>query len=179
LADFALGLAEIRLEPLPGLTQITAPEENGATFEENAVDKALYYSQYSDQPVLTDDSGIVVTALGGQPGIYSARYSGVGASDASNNALVLSNLAGRDDRSARYVCVLAMAQAGRLVHTVEGTVEGWIIDSPRGAGGFGYDPLFLYPPLNHTFAELTPAERFAVSHRGNALRKLARWLERG
>lgn len=177
LSDFALGLAGFHLEPLPGLREIGAPEENGTTLEENAVAKAIYYSQYSDQPVLTDDSGMVVAALGNEPGVYSARYSGVGATDASNNELVLRNLTGHDDRSARYVCVLAMAQSGRLLHCVEGTVDGWIVDEPRGNGGFGYDPLFLYPPLKRTFAELTPAERFAVSHRGNALRNLAQSLE--
>lgn len=178
LADFALGLTGIPLEPLPALARIEPPEENGETFEENAVAKALYYSRYSDEPVLADDSGIAVTSLDGAPGVYSARYSGKGATDTSNNELLLRNLSGHRDRSARYVCALAMAQSGRLLHTVEGAVDGWIIDSPRGTGGFGYDPLFLYTPLDRTFAELTPEERFSVSHRGNALRKLARMLGR-
>jgi XTP/dITP diphosphohydrolase len=179
LADFNLGLAGISLEPLPELSQIEPPEENGETFEDNAAGKALYYSRYSEQPVLADDSGIVVSSLNGAPGVYSARYSGVGATDPSNNALLLSNLAGRKDRSARYVCVLAIAQSGRLLHTAEGAVDGWIVDSPRGTSGFGYDPLFFFPPLNRTFAELTREERFSVSHRGNALRLLARVLESG
>jgi XTP/dITP diphosphohydrolase len=176
MADFALGLAGISLAPLPGLRDIDPPEENGETFEENAADKAIYYSGYTEQPVLADDSGIVVRSLNGAPGVYSARYSGEGATDASNNALLLSNLAGREDRSARYICVLAMAQSGRVLTTVEGTVDGWIATSPHGAGGFGYDPLFFFPPLNRTFAELTPEERFSVSHRGNALRQLAKVL---
>ncbi|HEX4227652.1 MAG TPA: RdgB/HAM1 family non-canonical purine NTP pyrophosphatase [Bryobacteraceae bacterium] len=177
LADFALGLAGISLAPLPGLRQIQPPEENGETFEENAASKALYYSRYSEQSVLADDSGIVVKSLDGAPGVYSARYSGEGATDGSNNALLLTNLAGREDRSAGYVCVLSVAQSGRLLHTVEGSVGGWIVDSPRGTGGFGYDPLFFFAPLNRTFAELTPEERLSVSHRGNALRQLARLLK--
>jgi XTP/dITP diphosphohydrolase len=159
------------------MRQIEPPEENGVTFEENAEGKALYYSRYSEQPVLADDSGIVVASLGGAPGVYSARYSGEGATDTSNNTLLLSNLAGREDRSARYVCVLTMAQSGRVLHTLKGSVNGWIVDWPRGSGGFGYDPLFFFPPLNRTFAELTREERFYVSHRGNALRHLARVLE--
>jgi len=173
LADFALGLTGIPLEPMPHLSRIEPPEENGETFEANATAKAIYYSEHSDHPVLADDSGIIVTALDGAPGIYSARYSGEGATDASNNNLLLRNLAGHEDRSAQYVCALAVAQRGRLLHVVEGHVDGWIVESRRGTGGFGYDPLFLYTPLNRTFAELTPEERFSVSHRGNALRKLA------
>jgi XTP/dITP diphosphohydrolase len=178
LADFALGLAGISLEPLPGLRELEPPEENGATFEENAASKALYYSRHSEGPVLADDSGIVVKSLNGAPGVYSARYSGEGATDVANNALLLRTLAGREDRSARYICLLAIAQSGRVLHTVEGSVDGWIVDSPRGTGGFGYDPLFLYTQLNRTFAELTPEERFSVSHRGNALRQLAGVLGR-
>ena len=100
------------------------------------------------------------------------------ASDASNNALLLSNLAGHEDRSARYVCVLALAQSERLLDTASGAVDGSILSTPRGTGGFGYDPLFFYPPLNRTFAELSNQERFSVSHRGNALRELASILLR-
>ena len=170
LADFALGLSGIRLAPLPDLGQIEPPEETGATFEENAILKALYYSQYSDQTVLADDSGLAVWALDGAPGVYSARYSGQGATDISNNDLLLQRLVAQQERGARYVAVLAMAQSGRLLKTVEGTVDGSIVETPRGHGGFGYDPLFYYPPLHCTFAELTPEERLAVSHRGNALR---------
>ncbi|MGC2660560.1 MAG: RdgB/HAM1 family non-canonical purine NTP pyrophosphatase [Bryobacteraceae bacterium] len=179
LADFALGLSGIRLAPLPNLGQIEPPEETGATFEENAILKALYYSQYSDQPVLADDSGLAVWALDGAPGVYSARYSGEGATDISNNEFLLQRLAAQQERGARYVAVLAMAQSGRLLKTAEGTVDGSIVETPRGHGGFGYDPLFYYPPLHCTFAELTPEERLTVSHRGNALRLLAKALGGG
>jgi XTP/dITP diphosphohydrolase len=173
LADFALGLAGIRIEPLPGLKQIVPPAEDGNTFEENARLKAIYYSRFTDQFVLADDSGIEVEALDGAPGVYSARYAGEGSTDTENNVLLLQNLEPHANRAARYVGVLALAQAGTILVTAQGTVEGQILREPRGSGGFGYDPLFFYPPLHRCFAELTPEERFGVSHRGNALRKLA------
>jgi XTP/dITP diphosphohydrolase len=179
LRDFALasreaGVAGLVIEPLPGLRDIAPPEENGSTFEENARLKAAYYSRFTSELVFADDSGIEVDALGGAPGVYSARYAGPEATDAANNELLLRNLEGVTDRAARFVCVIALARDGRVLETVRGSVEGEILRAPRGEGGFGYDPLFFYPPRRCAFAELSAEEKFAVSHRGNALRALFR-----
>lgn len=165
-------LEDLAIEQLPGLQKISPPEENGATFEENASAKAVYYSGFTRDAVLADDSGLEVEALAGAPGIHSARYAGPEATDEDNNNLLLRDLGNSTHREARYVCVLALAQAGRILTMAHGAVEGTILLAPRGSGGFGYDPLFFYPPLGRSFAELTPSEKFAVSHRGNALRAL-------
>lgn len=170
-------IADLDIRPLPGLESIPSPPENGATFEENARSKAIYYSAFTRELTLADDSGLEVFALHGAPGVYSARYAGPNVKDATNNQLLLARLRDVPDRRARFVCVLSLARAGRVLTTLEGTVEGEIVASPRGDSGFGYDPLFFYPPLQRTFAELTPDEKFAVSHRGNAVRALFRYLE--
>src|SRR5581483_3069348 len=122
--------------------------------------------------VFADDSGLEVEALHGAPGVHSARYAGVGATDAANNALLLRNLQNETNRTARFVCVIALAQEGRMVATCRGTVEGRIRTVPLGSNGFGYDPLFFYPPFARTFAQLSPREKLSVSHRGEALRAL-------
>ena len=166
------GIAGLAIEPLPRLKTIPAPEEDGSTFEENARAKAVYYSGFAEQLVFADDSGIEVDALGGAPGVYSARYAGPNATDAENNTLLLQTLEGIADRAARFVCVIALAQNGQALELVRGSVEGEILHAPRGEGGFGYDPLFFYPPRGCSFAELGAEEKFAVSHRGNALRAL-------
>jgi XTP/dITP diphosphohydrolase len=171
----------ILIEPLPGIEHISPPEESGASFEENAVAKALYYSSFTPASrlrafVLADDSGLEVDALHGAPGVHSARYAGVGATDAENNRLLLHNLMGVAQRDARFVCVLALAREGQTLMTANGTVEGRILTAPEGSGGFGYDPLFFYAPLQRSFGELTPEEKLAVSHRGLALRKLFKML---
>jgi XTP/dITP diphosphohydrolase len=176
LAGRELGLAELTIEPLPGLTKIPAPDENGTSFEENARTKAEYYSGFTEEAVLADDSGLEVTALHGSPGIHSARYAGPNATDAENNGLLLRHLEDQDNRAARFVCVVALARAGRVCTTARGTVEGEILSRPRGDRGFGYDPLFFFPPLGRTFAELTRDEKFAISHRGRALRSLFTYL---
>jgi XTP/dITP diphosphohydrolase len=178
LAGRESDLADLTIEPLPGLAQIPAPEENGATFEENAEIKAAYYSAFSDEYVLADDSGLEVAALDGAPGIYSARYAGPNATDADNNNLLLYSLENQGIRAARFVCAVALARAGRVCTIVRGMVEGEILAQPRGNRGFGYDPLFFYAPLGRTFAELTANEKFAVSHRGRALRSLFTYLSR-
>jgi XTP/dITP diphosphohydrolase len=173
LAEFGLAAGEqVGILPLPGLEQLAAPEENGKTFEENAVLKAVYYSQFAREPVFADDSGLEVDALGGAPGVLSARFAGTRATYPENNALLLERLAGSTQRAARFVTVLALAQRGNLLRTSTGIVEGQILCEPRGENGFGYDPLFLYPPLARSFAELTGAEKLAVSARGKALRAL-------
>jgi XTP/dITP diphosphohydrolase len=158
------------------LKSIPAPKENGSTFEENAVLKALYYSRFTPELVLADDSGLSVDALNGRPGVLSARYAGPEATDEENNNLLLRDLAPNAHREARFICVLALARQLQLLRTEHGVVEGRILLAPRGCNGFGYDPLFWYPPLGRSFGELSPEEKFAVSHRGNAMRALWREL---
>ena len=179
LREFQFELAgQVEVEALPGLPGIAPPDETGVTFEANAVEKALYYSRACDEPVFADDSGLVVDALDGAPGVYSARYAGPDATDDANNRLVLERMRGVADRTARFVCVICLAQAGKVLGTFRGEVEGRLGDEPRGAGGFGYDPLFHYPPFGCTFGEAPLADKMQVSHRSRALRKLREWLQR-
>jgi XTP/dITP diphosphohydrolase len=166
------GFDRIEIAPLDGMKEIVPPEEEGETFEENAIEKALYYSLFCEEPLFADDSGLEVDALGGEPGVYSARYSGENANDRSNNQLLLERIRDKEDRTARFVCVIALAQHGKLLGTFRGSVEGTIIDEARGAGGFGYDPLFYYEPFGCTFGEVDRARKMNVSHRGEALHKL-------
>ena len=143
-------------------------EENGTSFEENATIKASVPASLG-YIGLADDSGLAVDALGGAPGIYSARYSGEGATDQKNNAKLLQNLDGVTDRSAKFVCVFsAVAPDGKVI-TVRGECPGIIAEKESGSGGFGYDPLFIYPPLGKTFGELSSQEKNEVSHRARAL----------
>jgi XTP/dITP diphosphohydrolase len=142
------------------------------------VRKALHYSVYAPGPLFADDSGLEVNALGGAPGVVSARFSGPQATDASNNALLLEKLRGVAGRAARFVCVIAVARQGRLAETFRGEVEGRIVDEPRGAEGFGYDPLFFYEPYACTFGEAGGERKFAVSHRGRALRAMLDYFDR-
>ncbi len=169
----------VSVELLPGIQNLPPCVEDGLTFEENARKKALHYSAYAEGPVFADDSGISVDALRGAPGLYSARFAGRGADDANNNAKLLTELRRFRglQRSAHYVCVIALAQRTHTLTVVEGRADGILLDAPRGAGGFGYDPLFFFPPLGKTFAELSPEEKFAVSHRGEAFRKLLDYLK--
>ena len=171
-------LAGYQIAPLPDLREIKAPEETGATFEANAELKAQYYSRFTSELVLADDSGLEVSALDGAPGVYSARYGGPDATDEQNNDLLLANMAGIADRRACFVCVIAIAKAGKTLYLARGTVEGELLTSRRGSGGFGYDPLFYYPPLAASFGELTREQKLMVSHRGNALRQIASLLKR-
>jgi XTP/dITP diphosphohydrolase len=175
-----------RVEALPGIEGIPPCIEDGTTFEANARKKALHYSSYVDGLVFADDSGICVDALGGAPCVYSARYAGPDATDAQNNRRLLEELRKTEtarqgetlNRVAHYECVIALAERGRLLTTVEGRAEGVIIDEPRGSNGFGYDPYFFFPPLGRTFAEISADQKFSVSHRGQAFRKLLDFLER-
>jgi XTP/dITP diphosphohydrolase len=164
------------VEPLPGLRDIPPPAETGATFEENAILKARYYGAHTSGWLFTDDSGLEVAALGGAPGVHSAHFAGPAATDAENNARLVAELQGKADRRARYVCVIALARAGELVKTFRGEVEGEIVNPPRGAGGFGYDPHFFYPPFGGTFGEIPLERKQEVSHRGRALAAMFRWL---
>jgi XTP/dITP diphosphohydrolase len=152
--------------------------ESGKTFEENAVLKAAAASRQLSGLVVADDSGLEVDALGGAPGIYSARYAGRNASDKLNVDKLLKELAriGPAKRSARFRCVIALAREGKLLGTFEGVVEGVIVDSPCGTGGFGYDPVFRPREFDKTFGQLSPAEKDRVRHRARALEKLRVWL---
>lgn len=149
-------------------------EENGATFAENAMLKARYYFAHTGTPCLADDSGLEVDALGGRPGVYSARYSGEDATDDSNNAKVLREMADvpQEERTARFRC--AMALVGDSIElTTDGTCEGSLLTEARGSGGFGYDPLFYVPAFERTLAELSSEDKNSISHRGSAVRKMA------
>ena len=162
---------------------VEPPEETGPTFIENALIKARAASAASGLPALADDSGVVVDALGGAPGVCSARYAGAGATDADNIAKLLESLEGvaAPERSAAFVCVIACLRHARDPRPIvcEGVWEGRILDVPRGAGGFGYDPVFFVEALGRTAAELSRAEKNAVSHRGQALAQLLERLGRG
>ena len=153
-----------------------APEESGSTFEENAILKAEYYGQFTDGYLFADDSGLEVDALGGAPGVHSARYAGEHAGDDANNSLLLERLKDVTDRTARFVCVIALVQHGKLVQTFRGSVEGKIVDELRGTGGFGYDPMFYHEPFGCTFGEAPIEAKMRVSHRAQALDAMFTWL---
>ena len=174
LREFRMAADSTRvdIELLPGFKQLPAAVEDGATFEENAIRKALHYGPHAPGLLFADDSGLEVEALGGAPGVYSARFSGPGATDAGNNRLLLEKLRGAANRKARFVCAIALVEGGRLVGTYHGAVEGVMLDEPRGNGGFGYDPLFYCPAFGCTFAEATPEQKFSLSHRGQAVRAM-------
>ncbi len=168
--------SRIEMEPLPRLAEIPPCEETGATFEENAVQKAVYYSRFAPGLLFVDDSGLEVRALGGAPGVLSARFAGPGADDAANNRLLLERLRGVEDRAAQFVCVAALAEQGRLIGAFRGVVEGRVAEAPRGSNGFGYDPLFFYEPFGCTFGEVSAERKLSVSHRARALKQLAEFL---
>ena len=187
LADFREAAEEyqIAIDPVPGLRTIPAPQENGPTFEANAIAKAIYYSGFApNELVIADDSGLEVDALDGAPGVRSARFAAdTGLTDSPdandntdvwNNIVLLQKLDGipMEKRTARYRCVLAAARDGELVMTAEGAVEGLILEAPHGTGGFGYDPLFYLPDLDQTMADLDISVKFALSHRGLAFAEL-------
>jgi XTP/dITP diphosphohydrolase len=164
--------AGIQVEPLAGLDSIPPCEETGDTFDANAILKAQYYGGRAPGLLFADDSGLEVDALGGAPGVYSARFAGTDAGDEANNRLLLERMRGVDDRTARFVCVIALADGARLVETFRGAVEGRVLEEPRGANGFGYDPLFYFEPFGCSFGEVAPERKLTVSHRGAALRAL-------
>jgi XTP/dITP diphosphohydrolase len=180
LEDFPINLKDLNdFGPIPEVV------EDGNTFEENAYKKASFTAKVLGLPALADDSGLVVEALAGAPGVYSARYSGLNATDPQNNAKLLQALSGATNRKARFCCVLSLAVPSGPALTYEGFCDGEVLQAPRGDNGFGYDPLFLYPPAGRTFAEMTPEEKSRVSHRGHALEELRHefdkvllWLKR-
>lgn len=158
---------------------IDAPEETGRTFEENARDKARYYAMASGLPAVAEDSGLEIDALDQAPGVLSARFGGTGTSYPEKFALIYQQLRARGatGSTARFVCAAAIAVDGRILVERRGTVEGEIAGAPSGHGGFGYDPIFYYPPYGRTLADVSEAEKTAVSHRGKAFRALREWIE--
>jgi XTP/dITP diphosphohydrolase len=167
-------VALVSLTDLP----IEEPEETGTTFEENARLKARYYAEKSGMPTVAEDSGLVVDALGGEPGVRSARFLRADASYPERFAEIFARLQQRpgEPRTARFVAALAYVNDGRLIYETTGRVEGEIADAPRGTGGFGYDPIFYYPPYGRTLAEVSELEKVAIAHRGVAFRAFAQWL---
>jgi XTP/dITP diphosphohydrolase len=165
---------------LPDYDRLPPAREDDASFALNALGKALHYSQSSDLLVAADDSGLAVDALGGRPGVHSARYAGPNATDEDNNRKLVEELRDIPDeeRTARFVSVLVLARAGRPLALFSDSVAGRILHEPRGAGGFGYDPLFFIPPRGCTSAELSVQEKNQLSHRGKAFRKLLAYLKK-
>lgn len=194
LRDFAGAAAAhgVEVVGLPGFASLTPVVEDGLTFEANARKKAESYSLHAPgEIVVADDSGLEVDALDGAPGVHSARYAapdlenkapheaGANTDDAANNARLLRELSGTppEKRTGRFVCFLAAARDGNTLAVFRGTADGLILSSQRGGGGFGYDPLFFFPKINKTFAELSPEEKSKYSHRGEAFRKLLEWMD--
>jgi XTP/dITP diphosphohydrolase len=164
----------IDLALLPDFDVLPAFEENAPTFAENAGGKALHYSRHRDGLVFADDSGLVVPALGGAPGVHSARYAGSQATNSQRIEKLVGEMRGKSgsERAAHFVCAIALAERGRAMAIVTDRVDGEILDAPRGSGGFGYDPVFYFPALEKTFAELPAEEKNQRSHRGKAFRRL-------
>jgi XTP/dITP diphosphohydrolase len=162
---------------LPAFRSLPECVEDGATFADNARLKALHYGPHAPGPLFADDSGLVVDVLDGAPGVYSARFSGPGATSERNNHLLLEKLHGVSDRTARFVCVIALVRETGMLNLFEASVEGIILEEPRGAGGFGYDPLFYYPPFGSTFGEASEEQKLSVSHRGQAFTKMLHSLQ--
>ena len=164
----------VELALLPGFDTLPAFEENAPTFAENAAGKALHYSRHMDGPVFADDSGLVVPALSGAPGVHSARYAGPQATNSQRIEKLLGEMRDKtgSGRAAHFVCAIALAERGRAMAIVTDRVDGEILEAPRGSGGFGYDPVFYFPALEKTFAELPAEEKNRRSHRGKAFRRL-------
>ena len=173
--------APVRLVSLADVPPIEEPEEAGATFEENALLKAHHYASHSGLWTVAEDSGLVIDALGGEPGVRSARFLRLDATYPERFAEIFRRLDTRpgQPRRARFVAALASVDRGEVIYETTGVVEGNIADAPRGRGGFGYDPIFFYPPYDCTLGEVDGAKKAAVSHRGKAFRQLRNWLESG
>lgn len=174
LAQAAPEAASVNLALIQNFAALPAFDESAPTFAENAAGKAIHYSLLVSEPVLADDSGLVVPALGGAPGVHSARYAGPNATDAQRVEKLLTEMRGKraEDRAAHFVCVLALAHQGQIRAVVSDSASGILLDSPRGKDGFGYDPIFFVPELNKTFAELSREEKNHRSHRGKAFRRI-------
>jgi XTP/dITP diphosphohydrolase len=187
LADFAAAATAHNIDvlPLPEIRQIEAPEETGTSFAANAKLKAEFYSRYApDQVVIADDSGLVLDALRGEPGVRSARYAedaGIisGDPDRANNQLLLKRTEAIADsrRQCAFVCVIAAALNGKTLQTFSAEARGMLLRAPRGSNGFGYDPLFYFPDVGKSFAELSREEKLKISHRGAAFRMFLQWMD--
>lgn len=176
IRNILAGLA-VEIDSLDEYPGVEEAEENGATFAENARVKATHYSGHTGQLAVADDSGLEIDALGGAPGVRSARFNGTSYPEkfaAINRLLEAKGAAGS---TARFVCALAVAHDHRVVFEAAGVVEGQVVREPKGTGGFGYDPVFFYPPYGRTLAEVSPAEKASISHRGQAFRALRTYLE--
>lgn len=179
LKDFPFDIRSLNdFGPLPEV------EEDGETFDDNAYKKAIFVAKALGLPAIADDSGLAVEALGGAPGVHSARYAGPQATDEENVAKLLREMADKTDRRAAFHCVISIAVPSGPALTYEGRCEGELLHAPQGSNGFGYDPIFLYPPLGQSFAEIPAAEKNRISHRGHALAevaaeatKIATWLK--
>jgi XTP/dITP diphosphohydrolase len=194
LRDFAGAARQhgVEIAGIPDFSSLPTVVEDGITFEANARKKAEEYSRYAPgEIVVADDSGLEIDALNGAPGVHSARYAApdlqgrephqadANTDDQANNARVLREMKGvpSAERTGRFVCVLAAARDGKTLATFRGTVEGIILDAPRGTNGFGYDPLFYFPEIKKTFAELSAEEKANYSHRGKPFRQLLEWCD--
>lgn len=166
--------AGVELDEMPNFKEVEAFDESAPTFAENAAGKAIHYSRFSTATILADDSGLVVPALNGAPGVHSARYAGANASDKDRIRKLLGEMAGKtgDQRRAKFICVTAIARQGRVLTIASGFAQGLLTEKPRGKDGFGYDPIFLFQELDRTYAELTRKEKNVYSHRGKAFRKM-------
>ena len=178
----ALALAAnacVELDLIPDFNAAPPYEEVASTFAENAAGKALHYSRFTQGLVLADDSGLVVPALGGAPGVHSARYAGPNATDADRVRKLLLAMSGKtgEERRAQFVCVLVIAEAGEARGVFSASAEGELLEAPRGVHGFGYDPIFFFPALGKTYAEISGEEKNLYSHRGKAFRKALEFLK--
>lgn len=175
------GSIDIKLFSLSDFTIDKDCPETGETFLENSVEKSLYYNRMADKHTaniytVADDSGLAVEALGGKPGVHSARYAGLPSNDEKNIQKLLGELKDEENRKAKFVTVITLSKNGKVIKSFTGEVEGILLREKRGSGGFGYDPIFYYPPLQKTFAELTTEEKNKISHRANAFKKLKEFL---
>jgi len=170
--------SSIEIRNLDDFGPIPEVIEDGATFDDNAYKKASFTARILGYPALADDSGLCVDALDGAPGVISARYAGENASDAENVKKMLAAVKGKENRNAAFKCVISIAVPAGAALTYEGECKGLIIDEPAGDNGFGYDPVFFFPALNKTFAQLSIEEKGRVSHRGKALQEVAREMDK-
>lgn len=166
--------AGVELDEMPNFREIEAFDESAPTFAENAAGKAIHYSRFTTATILADDSGLVVPALNGAPGVHSARYAGSNASDEDRIRKLLGEMAEKtgDQRRAKFICVTAIARQGLVLAVASDFAQGLLTEKPRGKDGFGYDPIFLFQELDRTYAELTRKEKNVYSHRGKAFRKM-------
>jgi XTP/dITP diphosphohydrolase len=168
----------VDLNVLPDFDSLPVFEEIWPTFGENAAGKALHYSRFAAGTLIADDSGLVVPALGGAPGVHSARYAGPNATDADRIRKLLGEMQGKkgDDRKARFVCVVAVAEGGKMCGLFSASAEGVLLEESRGHDGFGYDPIFYFPAMGKTYAEISREEKNKYSHRGKAFQKTLDFL---